>query len=98
MMKLAPKQIGGAEVICFAIIDSRTYPTDKCKHVVGGVLQGPASGLAICQYEGESSFYLFGCDQNWQSITDTWHETFEDAKNQAEIEYTGVSKAWQQIS
>jgi hypothetical protein len=96
-MKPAPKQIGGANVICFAVVDSRVQPTGNCKQIVGGVLQGPASGLAICQYEGDNSFYLFGCDQDWQGVTDTWHQTLEDAKGQAEFEYTGVSKVWQQV-
>ncbi|MGQ9547059.1 MAG: hypothetical protein ACUVWS_00380, partial [Roseiflexus sp.] len=57
-------------------------------------LQEPAAGLAICQYEGETSCYLFGCDSDWNAVTDTWHETLEDALDQAEFEYEGVSKTW----
>lgn len=97
-MKILPKQISGANVIYFAVIDSQVQPTGNCEQIVNGVLQGPAFGLAICQYEGENSFYLFGCDEDWQSITDTWHKTLEDAKDQAEFEYAGVSKVWQPAS
>ena len=52
------------------------------------------AGLAICQYLGETAFYLFGCDEAWQTITDTWHETLEEAQDQAEFEYAGVTATW----
>ena len=55
---------------------------------------GPMAGLAICQYAGEEAFYLFGCDADWQSVTDTWHETLNDAQDQAEFEYEGVNRTW----
>jgi hypothetical protein len=59
-MKPVPKIIGDAKVILFTPIDSRHRPTENCEQSVAGELQGPAAGLAICQYEGESSYYLFG--------------------------------------
>jgi hypothetical protein len=90
----APSKIGGATVICYTPIDGRHRHTGSCRQSVADVLQGAAAGLAICQYEGEDSFYLFGCDENWQSVTDTWHETLEDARHQAEFEYGGVSRTW----
>jgi hypothetical protein len=52
------------------------------------------AGLAICQYAGEPYYYLFGCDADWQSVTDTWHETLAEAKAQAEFEYEGVTATW----
>jgi hypothetical protein len=91
----APRQIGGANVICFTPIDERHRPTGNCKQIVSGVLQGPAVGLAIGQYAGEDGYYLFGCDAGWSPVTDTWHQTVEDAKAQAEFEYAGVSATWQ---
>jgi hypothetical protein len=53
------------------------------------------AGLAICQYSGDSAYYLFGCDEEWRPITDTWHQTVEQAKEQAEFEYEGVTRTWQ---
>ena len=94
-MKSAPAQIGGAKVICYTSIDQRHRHTGNTKQIVAGILQGAAAGLAICQYEGEDSYYLFGCDSEWTSVTDTWHQSFEDAKRQAEFEYVGVSTTWQ---
>jgi hypothetical protein len=95
-MKPPPRQVGGADVICFSPIDGRHRPTGYCRHIVGSVVQGPAAGLAICKYEGEECFYLFGCDSEWNTVTDMWHATLEDAKCQAELEYEGVSETWQQ--
>ena len=65
--------------------------------IVDGVVMGPAAGLAICKYEEEAGFYLFGCDQNWHPITDTFHDSVDDAKSQAEVEYVGVSNTWQEL-
>jgi len=90
-----PKEVGNAKVVLYTPIDKRHRHTGNCKQIVAGELMGVAAGLAICQYEGEDSFYLFGCDENWETVTDTWHQTLEDAKEQAEFEYEGVSETWQ---
>jgi hypothetical protein len=78
-------------------IDERHRATGKCKQLVGGVIIGPASALAICHYDGEDGFYLFGCDENWNTVTDTLHETVEEAQAQAEFEYEGVSATWEKV-
>jgi hypothetical protein len=80
--------------VCYTPIDGSPVPTGNTKQIVGGKLLGPARGLAICQYNGEESFYLFGCDENWVSLSETWHESLEDAKRQAEFEYVGTSSTW----
>lgn len=93
-MRPVPAIVGGARVVCYTPIDSRHRLTGNAKQIVGGALVGPASGLAICQYEGDTAYYLFGCDAEWNSLSDTWHETLEDAKEQAEFEYEGTSNTW----
>jgi hypothetical protein len=60
-------------------------------------LVGPAAALAICQYEGEDGFYLFGCNGAWQVVTDTWHSTLDEAIRQAEFEYPGISACWKSL-
>ena len=93
-MKQPPELLGGARVVRWSAIDGRHRPTGSCRRIVNGVLQGPAAGLAICQYEGEKAYYLFGCDPEWNTVTDTWHENLEDALRQAEFEYEGMSQTW----
>ena len=89
-----PEPIGGARLVRWSVIDGRHRPTGNCRQIVGGELQGAAAGLAICQYEGEEAYYLFGCDAEWNTVTDTWHESLEEALNQAEFEYEGVTATW----
>ncbi len=94
MNRPCPSHIGDAKVICYTHIDARHTPTGNTKQIVNGELLGPAAGLAICQYEGEECFYLFGCDAQWNSQSDTWHQEIEDAKEQAEFEYQGSLRTW----
>jgi hypothetical protein len=96
-VKEVPKTLDGANVLLYTSLDERHRHTGNCNQIVDGVLQGPAKALAICQYDGEESVYLFGCDENWKTVTDTWHETVEAAKKQAEFEYEGVSATWETV-
>lgn len=57
----------------------------------------PAWGLAIC-HDTEGGYYLFGCDGDWNTITDTWHPAMDDALHQAEYEHPGVSGTWERPS
>ena len=93
-MESAPKTVGGARVIQWSLIDERHRLTERTKQIVDGELQGPAAALAVCQYDGEEAYYLFGCDEKWNAVTDTWHQTLEDALQQAEFEYDGISGTW----
>jgi hypothetical protein len=91
----APTEIDGAKVVLFTVIDDRHLPTGSCRHEARGIPQGPASGLAIARYSDDEGFYLLYCDSNWNCLTDTYYLTIEQAKAQAEFEYTGVSETWQ---
>jgi hypothetical protein len=95
-MDPAPRTIGDAQVIAYTIIDARHRATGNTLHTVRGAAFGPAAGLAICRYPGEDGFYLFYCDSAWEPVTDTWHETLDDAEQQAEFEYESTQRTWQQ--
>ncbi len=94
-MKAPPTSIGPLPVVCYTAIDGRHRPTGATRHTVGGVDQGPAPALAICQ-DGEG-YYLFYCDADWEPVTDTWHESLEDALHQAEFEYAGSRETWVRV-
>ena len=55
---------------------------------------GSMSGLAICRVQEAEEFFLFGCDADWNVVTDTWHQSLDEAKDQAEWEYEGVNQTW----
>lgn len=94
-MQHPDQRIAGARVVLFTRIDHRHYPTGACLHVVNGAVPSTFRGLAICQYDGEDCCYLFYCNDLWEPVTDTWHQTVEDALAQAEIEFAGSRATWQ---
>jgi hypothetical protein len=77
----------GGSCLCLGVYALSVVPTHK----------DLAAGLAICQYDGEDAFYLFGCDANWNAVTDTWHQTVDEAKEQAEFRYKGASHTGQSV-
>lgn len=93
-MRPCPSIVGGARVVCYTPIDERHTKTENTAHLAGGRLINDPKGLAICQYDGEEAFYLFGCDGAWAVHSDTWHQTLADAKDQAEFEYAGTTQTW----
>ena len=95
-MQPPPPSIGDLPVVRYTAIDERHQPTGGTRHLVGDVPQGPAVALAICEDTG--GFYLFYCDADWEPVTDTWHESLQDAIDQAEFEYVGTAATWERAS
>ncbi len=93
-MKPPPDLVENARVLLYTPIDSRHQHTGATRHVVAGELLGSVAALAICQYPAEPGVYLFYCSAAWEAITDTWHESVEDARAQAAFEYIGVEATW----
>ena len=89
-----PKIVGGARTLYYTFIDDRHQRTGNTMHVVGGNVIEKINGLAICKYDNDAGYYLFGCDENWDSITDTYHDSVEEAKEQAEFEYLNSFETW----
>ena len=89
-----PKKVGEAKVVLYSPIDQRHKHTGQCKHEVSGVVLGKAEWAAICQYENDTGYYLFLCYES-DDLSDTYHETIEDAKEQAELEYEGIASTWE---
>jgi hypothetical protein len=88
-----PDRIAEAPVVSYAVIDRECRATANCRHWQGDQLLGPAAGLLICR--SGDAFFLYACNERWEPETDTWHETVEDAKEQAEFEYQGIRLKWQ---
>jgi len=88
-----PDIIGEAHVISYAVVNL-SIPTGNTQHFAGDKLLGMAYGLAICKYETKNGYYLFYCDDKWIELADTWHQTIEDAQDQAEYEYAGITNNW----
>jgi hypothetical protein len=94
-MDACPQKIYDAPVVAWAVLGPGIRPTGNTVHRVSGRVIGSAAGLAICQSTDGRGFYLFYCDSAWEEITDTWHQSIDDARAQAEFEYEGISSHWQ---
>ncbi len=96
IMSEPPKLIDGARVLAFAVITPDVFPTGSTTHRAKGEVQGLATGLAIARYDNrEDVVYLFSCNSEWQVFTDTCHLSLDQAYDQAEFEYCGVTAHWQ---
>ena len=93
-----PDQLDGAQVICYTALDDRHAPTGATRHTVDGQPISDFAGLAICQYpDTEREFYLFYCDCDWNVVTDTCHQSLDDAKSHATFEFYGVGDTWKSV-
>lgn len=89
-MRRPPFFIGPAKVLKFADL-SASSTTGATRHVVGGGEVTEFAALAIAQYPSDSGFYLFYCDERWEVVTDTYHESIRAAIEQAEFEFDPVA-------
>ena len=89
-----PAQIGQADLIAYLVITEDHKRTGNTEHIVDGLPTEDFYGLAICKYKDDPGYYLFYCDASWETITDTYHDTVEDAKDQAAFEYSDTEKDW----
>jgi hypothetical protein len=63
----------------------------------GGVIPVP-SALAIAQLTGDPGFYLYYLDSSHKELTDTYHSTIEQAKEQASFEFGVEESDWRPTS
>ncbi len=85
-----PVELDGATVAMFALTRG-TFATGVTQHSAIDDPGTDVAGLAIATYTGTTGeFYLFYCDEDWAVLTDTWHETIDDAIAQADREFNGV--------
>jgi hypothetical protein len=87
---IAPRTIDGARVLSIADL-SDARPLGTTRHVVNGLERTEFAALAIAQYDTNPGFYLFYCDGDWKTITDTYHDTIEDAVAQARFEFGPIA-------
>ncbi len=78
-----PTNIGESKVILYSHIDQRHTPTGACKHEIDDILLKNAKWAVITKYDNDSGYYLFFCYET-DHLSDTYHETLEEAKEQAE--------------
>lgn len=96
-MEQPPREIDGARVLAFAIIEPPVAERGTTLHRVNGVDVGPFAALAICQYPGDEDVYLFYCSEEWHAVTDACRDSVGAAKGQAAVEYDGINSCWRNV-
>ena len=94
-MTRPPSHIANMRVLLFTPIDWRHRATGQTTHIVGGLPFEHPAGLALCQDPTSDAVYLFYCNEEWEAVTDTWHESIDDAKAQASFEFSGTDDSWE---
>lgn len=85
-----PERIDGAKVLQVATLEDSTA-TGRTRHVVAGRDVTTFATLVLAQYDHDSGINLFYCDENWNPVTDTYHDDLEHAVAQAEFEFDPVA-------
>jgi hypothetical protein len=70
-------------------------PTGKTRHRSGGALLPPPAELRIAQYSNDPGYYLLHYDSDGREMTDTYHDSLEDAIAQAEWEFGAHEGEWE---
>lgn len=89
-MSVPPRLIDEAHVVSYASLDGLSN-SGVVRHRIDGEDAPEPAALAIATYGAEPGFYLFYCDADWSVITDTFHDSLDDAVAQAVLEFPGVS-------
>lgn len=72
----------------------RTY-TGKTRHLVGGADMAHAIASVLIE-AADNAFYLLYFDREGNGLTDTWHQSMEEAKHQANFEFGLVEADWEE--
>jgi phosphoribosylanthranilate isomerase len=67
----------------------------RTKHVINGKLEASFESLKIIQLDGDSGFYLFYFKSGVAEVTDTYHDTFSLALEQARFEFGINEQDWE---
>lgn len=83
------------KIIKMIRLNELNKPTGFTKHFVNDLLvNNTISQLKIVNYEGDSGFYLFYCNEKGEQITDTYHDSVNLALEQAELEFNVKPSEW----
>ena len=82
------------EILCSIRLGLQHSATGKTPHYFGDAQLPPATTLSIVKFPDDSGFYLLYLDADGNETTDTYHDTIEAAKDQANWEYGVKAEEW----
>lgn len=86
-------------ILYHVILNKDRHVMENAKHYSNGDLLPRPTALSIAEYIGGSGgFYLFYLDETGKEQTDTFHDTLEQAFNQAEFEFNIKKNEWEKLA
>lgn len=83
--RMFPTTLDGAKVLCYT--DQGDYGP---VHYTTGEVYDRQAYFAICQYPGSSDYYLFGCNESFNVISDFPCDSIAQCRQNAEARHTGI--------
>jgi hypothetical protein len=93
-----PPVLASARVIAYAVVEASVSYTGRQRLVVAGRELGPVPRVAIGRALAGGGIVLLFCDEEWDVLTKTGHESIDAAKQAAEDAYAGLTEHWQPVS
>ena len=98
--------VGARSVRLFALVSAHVLHP-KTRHVIGWppelsdegseVQHLPSPDVLVIEQESEGSVFLYRMTRTGAASGDTWHQSIEDAKHQAEHEYGKGLGEWRAV-
>jgi hypothetical protein len=76
------------------ILKPSHQPTGRTQHFRDGTTLPSPHRLRITSFEGDPGFYLLYLDEAGRELTDTYHDTLEQAFEQAQWEFGVLPTEW----
>jgi hypothetical protein len=89
-----PFLLDSARVIMYAETGGKASYTGKITVHADGRWLDPVPRLAICEDLVDGTTLIFHCDEHWNVLAAGGAKTVEDAKQTAELAYSGISSKW----
>lgn len=78
-------------------LKSAHKPTGKTQHFHGDKPLPAPTELRIVQFSSDPGCYLFYCDESGIEMTDTYHDSVQEAMAQAEFEFGIAADEWSEV-
>jgi hypothetical protein len=75
-------------------LSDKHKPTGGTRHYKGSEVLPPASQLWIARYPDDLGYYLLYLDANGNELTDTYHDSLDEAIAQASWEFNVQPSEW----
>jgi hypothetical protein len=79
------------------ILTDRHKPTGMTSHYLGAEKLSAPYSLIITKYPNDDGVYLMYLDREGKEVTDTFHDTVEEAMEQAKFEFGVQVTEWNDL-